>query len=72
MMFSEVVLPLFLHVLLKALEGAVALPGLPVEWRIALITVRFPVVLNGFRFRITHGNPSCVAALKGAETLWDD
>tara|TARA_R100001163_G_C5025018_1_gene166793 strand:+ start:132 stop:278 length:147 start_codon:yes stop_codon:yes gene_type:complete len=48
MMFPEVVLPLFLHVLFKALEGAVALPRLLVEWGIALPAVRFPVVLNRF------------------------
>ena len=62
---------LFLHVLVKALERAVAVSRLLVEWGVTPPTGGLPVVLNGFRFRITPSNPSCIAALKGADSLWE-
>jgi hypothetical protein len=68
MIFQSVPTDLFLHVVDTTLVGTESVSGLLVEWGIALPAVRFPG-LNGFRFRITHGNPSCIAALKGADSL---
>jgi|TARA_R100000030_G_scaffold100697_1_gene94378 hypothetical protein len=70
MIFQSVPIDFLLHVCVTTLVGTEALSGLLVEWGFALPAVRF-AQLNGFRFRITHSNPSCIAALKGADTLWE-
>jgi len=67
--FPHVTSYLFLHVLVKALERAVAFSGLLVEWGIALPAVRVPVVPNRVGGGITHGDTSLVAALEAAVCL---
>jgi len=63
--FPHVTSYLFLHVLLIALERAVAVSGLLVEWRVAPPAVGLPVVLNGVWGGITHGDTSFGCCIEG-------